>query len=105
MRPTPAGWPRISSSIFYHDAAAALDWLCRPFGFGVRLRAEGADGRIEHSELEFGEGLIMVGDGSAASRRYPPMSRRSPRLLDGANTQALLVFVDRVGAHGARGGQ
>jgi uncharacterized glyoxalase superfamily protein PhnB len=37
MRPTPAGWPRLSSSIFYQDAAAAIDWLCRAFGFEVRL--------------------------------------------------------------------
>ena len=35
--------------------------LCAAFGFEVRLKIEGEGGRIEHSELEFGEGLIMVG--------------------------------------------
>ncbi|MFO1465696.1 MAG: hypothetical protein U1F35_04510 [Steroidobacteraceae bacterium] len=55
MKPTPPDWPRISSSLYYRDAAAAIDWLCRAFGFTIRLRIEGADGSIEHSELEYGE--------------------------------------------------
>ena len=33
MKNTPAGWPRISVSLFYDDALAAIDWLCRAFGF------------------------------------------------------------------------
>ena len=55
MNPTPADWPRISSSVFYDDAGAAIDWLCRAFGFEVRLKVEGEGGRIEHSELVFGK--------------------------------------------------
>ena len=43
------------------DAAEAIDWLCRAFGFEVQLKVEGEGGRIEHSELVFGGGLIMVG--------------------------------------------
>ena len=61
MKNTPKGWPRISSAIFYDDAAGAIDWLCRAFGFEVRLKVEGDKGRIEHSELVFGEGVVMVG--------------------------------------------
>jgi len=60
MKATPKGWPRLSSSVFYDDAATAIGWLCRAFGFDVRLKVEGDNGRIEHSELVYGEGLIMV---------------------------------------------
>ena len=102
MKTTPAGWPRLSSAIFYDDAAAAIDWLCRAFGFEVRLKVEGDGGRIEHSELLYGEGLIMVGQtGGRAdrpNRRYPT----SPRSVDGANTQSVMLFVDDVDAHCAR---
>jgi hypothetical protein len=59
MKPTPPGWPRISSSICYEDPAKAIDWLCNAFGFEVRLKVEGDDGSILHAELVFGEGLIM----------------------------------------------
>ena len=60
MKPTPKGWPRLSTSVFYDDAATAIDWLCEAFGFEVRLKIEGDQGRIEHSELEYGDALVMV---------------------------------------------
>src|SRR5690606_37481574 len=68
-KPAPAGWPRISSAVFYDDAARAIDWLCAAFGFEVRLKVEGDGGRIEHSELTFGDGLIMVGSTGGRSGR------------------------------------
>jgi uncharacterized glyoxalase superfamily protein PhnB len=102
MKKPPAGWPRISSALFYDDAGAAIDWLCRVFGFELRLKVEGEGGRIEHSELTFGEGLIMVGSAGGKSERSTPLPCRSPQALGGANTQALCVFVDDVDAHCAR---
>ena len=50
MKGTPAGWPRITSALFYTDARASIDWLCRAFGFEVRLLVEGEGGSIEHCE-------------------------------------------------------
>jgi uncharacterized glyoxalase superfamily protein PhnB len=99
MKKPPEGWPRISSALFYDDPARAIDWLCRVFGFEVRLKVEGEGGRIEHSELVFGEGLIMVGAAGGRSGRAVPVPGRSPRSVDGANTQCLCVFVDDVDAH------
>ncbi len=99
MKPTPKGWPRISSSLFYDDAAAAIPWLCKAFGFEVRLKIEGEGGRIEHSELELGDGLVMVGSTGGKSSRPVPMPCASPRSLGGMNTQALCVVVDDADAH------
>jgi uncharacterized glyoxalase superfamily protein PhnB len=99
MKPTPQGWPRISPSIFYDDASAAIEWLCRTFGFEVRLKVEGEGGRIEHSELELGDGLIMVAQTGGKSSRPVPLPGQSPRGIRGANTQMLCVIVDDVDAH------
>lgn len=99
MNKPPAGWPRISSAVFYEDAAKAIPWLCRAFGFEVRLKVESEGGRIEHSELVFGDGLIMVGSSGGKSERAAPLPCRSPRSLGGANTQSLCVCVDDVDAH------
>ncbi|MFO0664082.1 MAG: VOC family protein [Polyangiaceae bacterium] len=99
MKDTPQGWPRISSAVFYDDAAAAIPWLCKAFGFTVRLEVKGEAGRIEHSELEYGEGLVMVGNSGGKSTREKPLPGRSPKGLNGANTQSLCVFVDDVDAH------
>lgn len=94
MKPSPSNWPRISSALYYDNGAEAIDWLCRAFGFEVRLKIEGDDGRIEHSELVFGEGLIMVGEPKPDKMPYS----RSPRQA-GGNTQNIMVYVDDVEAH------
>ena len=99
MQPLPEDWPRIAASIFYDDAAKAIDWLCNAFGFEVRLKIEGEGGRIEHSELTFGEGLIMVGNVPGDSGRPERMYCKSPRSLGGANTQSLCIYVDDVDVH------
>lgn len=95
MKNTPNGWPRISPAIFYDEAGPAIDWLCRAFGFQVRLKVEGDGGRIEHSELTFGDGLVMVGTAGGPRKA----STASPRTLGGKNTQSLMLFVDDVDAH------
>ena len=95
MRPAPSNWPRISSCLYYEDANAAIDWLCHAFGFEVRLKVESDDGRVEHSELVFGEGVIMVGEPKPDS--LP--SSRAPGQIGGANTQSVMVYVDDVDAH------
>jgi uncharacterized glyoxalase superfamily protein PhnB len=101
MKPTPAGWPRASQSVYYRDPKAALDWLCRAFGFELRLAVEDDRGRIVHSEITFGEALMMIG----GSGRDDPgkeawqSKARSPIELDGACTQAICLFVDDVDAH------
>jgi uncharacterized glyoxalase superfamily protein PhnB len=99
MQPPPSDWPRISSGLYYRDAATAIDWLCRAFGFSVRLRIEGADGRIEHSELEYGEGLIMVGQEEAADTAPRFGQRRISPLTAGGSTQGMMLYVDDVDAH------
>lgn len=101
MKPTPAGWPRISSSIFYDDPRAAIDWLCRAFGFEVQVKVEGDDGTIHHSQLIYGDGLIMVGGTGRSDEGKEAYQQhfRSPRSLDGAVTQAMCLYVDDVDAH------
>ncbi len=116
MKPTPAGWPRITPSVYYLDPHAGIDWLCNAFGFELRLKVEGEGGRVEHAELVFGDGLIMVGqaephseqeqaadrEGARAGQEKPRQHYASPEQLGGKHTQGLAVFVDDVDAHHQR---
>ncbi len=97
-RPTPAGWPRISSSLAYQDPVRAIDWLVAAFGFTVRMKVPDETGGIMHSELTFGEAVVMV----AGERSHGQTSSRSPKSLNGATTQALFIYVDDIEAHHAR---
>ena len=103
-KPPPSGWPQITSSLFYRDPAAAIDWLCAAFGFETRLRVEGEPGEIVYSELVYGSGMVSVsasakpGDAPEPGREFK-RQHASPRDVDGRNTQALCMFVDDVDAH------
>jgi uncharacterized glyoxalase superfamily protein PhnB len=98
MKPTPAGWPRISPGIYYRDASRMIDWLCEAYGFEVRLKVEGEGGSIVHSELTLGDGLIMVGESLGDKARRFETTIQSP-LDAGCNTQNLMVYVDDADAH------
>ena len=104
MKPTPSGWPRIAPSLYYRDAAAMIDWLCFAFGFALKLKVEGEDGRIVHSELALAGGLVMVGQARDGAARRFDTDLRSP-LDAGCNTQHLMVYVDDVDAHCAKARQ
>ena len=99
MKDTPRGWPRISSALYYREAAKMIDWLCEAFGFELRLKVEGDNGRVEHSELIYGDGLIMVGQEKTGDASRFGVDMKSPSSLSGGNTQSMMVFVDDVEAH------
>ncbi len=99
MTPTPAGWPRFSSAIVYKNGAAAIDWLCDAFGFEIRIKVEGENGRIEHCELLYGDGLVMLAEENASSASSWKRLLRSPLSAGGANTQSLMIYVDDAEAH------
>jgi uncharacterized glyoxalase superfamily protein PhnB len=44
----------------YEDAPAAIDFLCRAFGFKERWRMDGEDGTIGHAELELDDNIVML---------------------------------------------
>jgi uncharacterized glyoxalase superfamily protein PhnB len=100
MKPTPKGWPRLSASVFYDDPRAAIDWLCKAFDFEKRMVVEGDDGTIVHSELMYGEGMVMVSGTAQTTKRddYSAMYA-SPKSLGSKLTSAFCFFVDDCDAH------
>ena len=99
VKAVPKEWPRLSTAISYDDAARAIDWLCDAFGFHVRIKVVGEGGKIVHSELEWGEALIMAAQSGGRADRplHPPGA--SPKSVGGANTQCVMLFVDDADAH------
>ena len=59
----------IVTTLRYEDAAAAIEWLCRAFGFEQRLVVPGENGEIVHAQLSFGNGMVMVSSCGAESHR------------------------------------
>jgi len=82
----------MSIGLTYDDAPAAIEWLCRVFGFKQRLVVPGPDGTVIHSELTFGNAVVMV------SSPKPEYCRVGPRSLTGTS-QTVCVFTDDPDSH------
>jgi uncharacterized glyoxalase superfamily protein PhnB len=86
--PTVCG---IIPSFQYVDALAAIDFLCRAFGFEKNVVYESAPGVVEHAQLKLGEHFIMLGSAGRHNEAYPS---KSPREL-GGTTGAIYVVLER----------
>lgn len=91
--------------IRYRDAPAAIDWLCRNFGFEKQLVVPGAPGQIAHAQLVSGGGMLMLGSIDDSSEFGKNM--RQPDEIGGFETQSAYLVVkdadaiyDRVKADG-----
>ncbi|MCB4821082.1 VOC family protein [Roseicella aerolata] len=80
----------------YRDAAAAVEWLCRAFGFERRTLHRDPSGAVAFAQLTFGDGMIILGtareEGTGAIQ-LPPL---------GHVTQSAYVIVEDADAHHAR---
>jgi PhnB protein len=85
---------RIVPMLVYKDAPAAIEFLCRVFGFEEKYRLPMPDGRVGHAELEY------LGHGVTLSSEYPEMGLVSPQELPTRHMQ-LTCYVDDVDAHHA----
>ena len=83
----------------YRDAQAAIEWLCRAFGFEKHLVVPGEGGTIAHAELSFGNGMIMLG--SVKESEFDRLMKQ-PDEIAGAETQTPYVIVSDADALYAR---
>ena len=83
----------------YRDAPAAIEWLCRTFGFEKHLVVPGEAGTIAHAELSFGNGMIMLG--SVVETAFGRLMKQ-PDEIGGAETQSAYVVVNDADAVYAR---
>ena len=74
----------LSSAVCYQDAKAAYRWLEEAFGFEPLFVILDADGNLGHSEMTFGNSVVMVGSEWSADHR-------SPKSVGGKNTQSVHV--------------
>lgn len=94
---------QIIPMLAYEDGVAAMDWLCKVFGFSERSRMLDEKGKLAHGELVMGEGIIMLS--SPTPHYQSPKHHRSectaaakwyqmPYIING-----VLVLVDDVEKH------
>ena len=74
----------LSSAVSYQDPKAAYRWLETAFGFEPLFVILDGDGNLAHSEMSYGNSVVMIG-------REWSDDHKSPRALGGKNTQSIHV--------------
>lgn len=85
---TPTGY--MIPVIPYHDAAAAIEWLCDKLGFHKKLVVPGPEGDILHSQLVLGRGMVMI---STHKESEYGKHIKIPDDINGINTQSFVLFI------------
>ena len=88
----------IIPALQYQDAPAAIDFLCRAFGFEKKAVYQGEGGSVDHAQLTLGNGMVMLG--SVKDTDYGRMLVR-PRQVGGV-TMSVYVIVEDPDAHFVR---
>lgn len=74
----------LSSAVSYVDPKAAYRWLEEAFGFEPVMVILDPDGNLAHSEMSYGNSVVMVGS-------EWDDNHKSPRSVTGKNTQSVHV--------------
>ena len=96
MISTPVSGSTIIPCLRYRDAHAAIDWLCKAFGFTKNAVYENDQGGVEHAQLTYGNGMVMLGEvrDNAFGRHIA-----QPDGIGGRETQGACVIVTDCKAH------
>jgi len=82
----------------YRNAPAAIEWLCKVFGFEKHAVYPGPDNTIMHAELTLGDGMIMLGSAAGTGPGY----FRHPDEAGGVETRSVNLIVPDADAVCAR---
>jgi uncharacterized glyoxalase superfamily protein PhnB len=81
----------IIPALRYRNAPAAIDWLCRVFGFEKHQVCEGSDSTIVHAELTLNGGMVMLG--SVGTNSEYSKNIKQPDEIGGFETQSSYIVV------------
>ena len=91
----PRDTQRIVPYLHYEDGAAAIEYLCKTFGFEEHLAVKRGDGTLMHGTVGYQGNVVMLGT--------PLDESGKPRRVSGAERHStVMCYVDDVDAHYAR---
>jgi uncharacterized glyoxalase superfamily protein PhnB len=94
---------QIIPMLSYEDGVAAMEWLCKVFGFTEINRMTNPEGRLAHGEIAMGDSLVMLAE-PTPDYQSPKHHVENCAIAAKAYTvpyiiNGVLVYVDDVKAH------
>ena len=78
--------PGLVSALVYRDPKAAIAFLEKAFGFELSLLIEDAEGNLAHSQMEYADTRIMIGNEWSENHA-------SPASIGARNTQSEHIYI------------
>ena len=94
-------YPTVFPSLSYDDAQAAIDFLASAFGAERHSVHAGDDGSIQHAELRFGNGIVMLCPGRGEFPATRGKGSRSPAARSNSRSLSRPLLTSRTRAAGA----
>ena len=88
VKAIPDGYHSITPYITVEGGATAIEFYKKVFDAVERLRMDGPDGKIGHTELLIGDSVLMMSD------EYPEMNARGPKTIGGSPVSLALYVTD-----------
>ncbi|MGB0920121.1 MAG: VOC family protein [Alphaproteobacteria bacterium] len=95
LQTPPENTQRVIPYLTYKDAPAAIDFVCKAFGFTEDMRMPGPDGDIMHANLKYDGNAVMLASEMDGSSYKAPGNVSAP-------TSFVFMYVDDVDAHHAQ---
>lgn len=90
--PAAATTATVIPCLRYRNAPAAIEWLCKVFGFEKQAVYDNPDGTIAHAQLSFGNGMIMLGSVQKDETEFGKLIKQ-PDEIGGYETQSAYLIV------------
>ena len=83
----------------YKDASAAIDWLCKTFGFQKKMVVPAGENKIAHAQLTIGDSMIMI-NSTGMETEFSKLIK-TPSEVSGVVTQTTYVILsaEEIDAH------
>jgi len=88
VKPIPDDYPQVTPYLCVDGADAAIEFYTAVFGATVRMRLDGPDGKVGHTELQLGQGLIMLSD------EFVDMGVKGPKTIGGTPVTVSVYVTD-----------
>jgi uncharacterized glyoxalase superfamily protein PhnB len=91
--------PRLATAMRYRDVEAAVDWLCRAFGFEKQAQSTSDTGEVIYAQLGYGNAVLML---APVRNTATDQFMKQPDEIGGAETQSCYFAVADADVHWAR---
>ena len=83
----------------YKDAPAAIDWLCKTFGFQKKMVVPAGENKIAHAQLTIGDSMVMI-NSTGMETEFSKLTK-APSEVDGIETQTpyVILSAEEIDAH------